>query len=105
MMQSALAGAATLVAAAFAMSTFERWLRRRRRHELAWTVALALFAIGALFLWIGASSGWTVPVFRGFYLFGAVVNVPVLAVGTVYLLGGRRAGDRWALAVALGAVM
>jgi len=97
--QSALAAGATLVAVAFAMSTFDRWLVRRRRHELAWAVALTLFAAGALCLWLGASSGWTVPVFRAFYLLGAVVNVPVLALGTVYLLGARSNGDRAALAV------
>src|SRR5438105_15568099 len=85
------------------MSTFERWLAGRRRHELVWSVAMALFFVGAAFLWVGASTGWTVPVFRGFYLFGAIVNVPVLALGTVYLLGRRRTGDCWAAAVALGA--
>jgi uncharacterized membrane protein YfcA len=99
--QSALAAGATLVAVALAMSTFDRWLARRRRHELAWAVALVLFAGGAFSLWLGASSGWTLPVFRAFYLFGAVVNVPVLAVGTVYLLGGRRTGNSAALGVAL----
>jgi hypothetical protein len=97
--QSALAAGATLVAVAFSLSTFERWVARRRRHELAWAVALALFAAGALFLALGASIGWSLPVFRAFYLFGAVVNVPVLALGTVYLLGGRRAGDRAAIGV------
>jgi hypothetical protein len=97
--QSALAAGATLVAVAFAMSTFERWVIHRRRHELAWSVALALFATGALCLWIGASTGWTLPVFRAFYLFGAVVNVPVLALGTVYLLSGRRTGEGFALAI------
>lgn len=99
MTETALAASATLVAVAFAMSTFERWLARRRRHELAWAVALALFAAGALFLWLGASIGWSLPVFRAFYLFGAVVNVPVLALGTVYLLGSRKTGDRAAIAV------
>jgi hypothetical protein len=97
--QSALAAGATLVAVAFAMSTFERWLERRRRHELAWAVALTLFAIGAFCLWLGASAGWTSPVFRAFYLFGAIVNVPVLALGTVYLLGRRRVGDVAAVGV------
>ena len=101
MIQSALAAGATLVAMAFAMSTFDRWLARHRRHELAWAVALLLFAAGAFSLWLGATSGWTLPVFRVFYLFGAVVNVPVLAVGTVYLLAGRRVGDGAALGVAL----
>ena len=99
MTQSALAAGATLVAVAFAMSTLDRWLARRRRHELAWAAALTLFAAGAFFLWLGASAGWTLPVFRAFYLFGAVVNVPILALGTVYLLAGRRSGDHAALAV------
>src|SRR4028119_1629702 len=43
---------------AFAGATFERWLRRRRRHELAWSIALALFACGALSPWAGAAIGW-----------------------------------------------
>jgi hypothetical protein len=97
----ALAAAATLVSLAFALSTLERWLERRRRHELAWTVALALFAAGSAALWAGATLGWGPVSFRLFYLFGAIVNVPVLALGTVYLLGGERRGDRWALVVAL----
>lgn len=101
MTQTALAAGATLVSFAFALSTFERWLDRRRRHELVWSVALGFFAVGAAFLFVGASTRWTLPVFRGFYLFGAVLNVPVLALGTIYLLAGRRTGDRWAAALAL----
>jgi hypothetical protein len=102
MTQSALAAAAALVASAFALSTFERWLERRRRHELAWAVSLAMFAAGSAALWYGASAGWDEVTFRLFYLFGAVLNVPFLALGTVYLLGGVRRGDRWAVVVALG---
>ena len=102
MTQSALAAAAALVALAFALSTFERWLERRRRHELAWAVSLAMFAAGSAALWYGAAAGWDEVTFRLFYLFGAVLNVPFLALGTVYLLGGVRRGDRWAVVVALG---
>ena len=98
-MHSALAAVATLVSMAFAFSTFERWLARRRRHELAWSVALALFACGAGSLWWGATAGWDPVSFRLFYLFGAVLNVPFLALGTVYLLGDRRRADRWAAVV------
>jgi len=99
--QSALAAAAALVALALAMSTYERWLAARRPHELAWTVSLAMFFVGAAALWFGAANGWDDATFRVFYLFGAVVNVPFLALGTVYLLGDRRRADRWAAAVAL----
>jgi hypothetical protein len=75
------------------MSTFERWLDRRRRHDLAWSVSLAMFTLGSAALWLGAANGWTPAVFRAFYLFGAILNVPFLALGTVYLLAGRRRGD------------
>jgi hypothetical protein len=39
-------------------------------------------------------SGWSLATFRLFYLSGAVLTVPWLALGTVYLLGGRVIGDR-----------
>ena len=101
-LQSALAAGSGLVALAFALSTLERWLDRRKPHELAWTLALAMFTLGAGALWLGASNGWDGPTFRTFYLFGAILNVPFLALGTVYLLAGRRAGNAWAAAIALG---
>ncbi|MFN2609040.1 MAG: hypothetical protein ABR511_14300 [Acidimicrobiales bacterium] len=99
--QSALAAAAALVALAFAMCTFERWLAKGRRHELAWSISLLMFCVGAMALWYGAASGWTGFTFRLFYLFGAVVDVPFLALGTVYLLGGPRRGEVWAAVVGL----
>jgi len=93
-MNAALAVAATLVAVGFALSTLDRWLRRRRPHDLAWSVSLALFAVGAGALWWAETAGWSLATFRLFYLAGAVLNVPWLALGTVYLLAGRKIGDR-----------
>jgi hypothetical protein len=93
-MNAALAAAATLVALAFALSTLDRWLRRRRPHELAWTVSLAMFAVGSLALWWAESAGWSLGAFRVFYTTGAVLNVPWLALGTVYLLAGDQVGNR-----------
>ena len=101
MATTAVAVAAALVALAFALSTWERWLAGRKRHELAWTAALAMFTLAAGALAAGAALGWSPLSFRVFYLFGAIANVPFLALGTVYLLGGPRRGDRWAVVVAL----
>jgi hypothetical protein len=98
MMHTALAVAAALVGMAFSLSTFERWLVRRRPHELLWSVALAMFSLAAFALAAGAALGWSGVAFRLFYLFGAIANVPFLAAGTVALLGGRR----WAGPVAAG---
>jgi hypothetical protein len=93
-MVAGLAFVATAVATLFAEATFKRWRHGRRPHEAAWTVALALFALASAALATGASTGWDRGVFRVFYLLGAVLNVPWLALGTVYLLAGPRAGRR-----------
>jgi type IV secretory pathway TrbD component len=93
-MNAALSAAATLVAFAFALSTLDRWLRRRRPHELAWTISLSLFTLGSGALWWAESAGWSLASFRVFYLAGAVLNVPWLALGTVYLLAGEQIGTR-----------
>ena len=98
---SAFSAAAVLVACAFAGATFERWLARRRRHDLAWATSMALFAAGALAYFFGVALGWRPWSFKAFYLLGGVLTVPVLALGTIYLLIGRRWGDRLALATAL----
>lgn len=90
----ALAAAATLLALAFGFSTLERWIDGRKPHEAAWTAALLLFAAAAAALWAGAAFGWNGLWFRLFYLFGAIVNVPYLALGTVYLLADRSTA-RW----------
>jgi len=92
-MNAALAAAATLVAAAFAISTMDLWLRRRRPHDGAWAVSLSLFALGSMALWWAEARGWSLASFRVFFLAGAVLNVPWLALGTIYLLFGRRVGD------------
>ena len=94
-LHAALAAAATLVSLAFAMSAFERWLSGHRRHEAAWTISLAMFAAGSASLWVGAAIGWEEWSFKSFYLFGAILNVPFLALGTIELLAGPTHGRRW----------
>lgn len=101
MLDEALAVAATLVAIAAALSAFDRWLQRRRPHEAAWSASFALFATASAALAAGAGLGWDQGTFRLFYLFGAIVNVPVLAVGTLMLHGSDRTRRYAVTAVAL----
>ena len=63
-LHAALAAAATLVSLAFALSTLERWMARRRRHEGAWTVSLFLFAAGSAALWAVSYTHLTLPTNR-----------------------------------------
>jgi hypothetical protein len=93
-MVAGLAFIATAIATVFAQATAVRWSRSRSPHQGAWTVALALFALASAALATGASTGWDQNTFRVFFLLGAVINVPWLALGTIYLLMGARIGNR-----------
>ncbi|HEU5001436.1 MAG TPA: hypothetical protein VFW71_01475 [Actinomycetota bacterium] len=81
---------AALVSTAFAAQLAKQYLAKRRPHQLAWTAALSMFALATLATAEGVRGGWTPGLFRLYYLFGALINVPFLAVGTVYLLAPRR---------------
>jgi hypothetical protein len=89
-----LAFLATAIATLFAQATLVRWTQARAPHQGAWTVALAMYAVASAALATGASTGWDGGTYRVFYLFGAVLVVPWLALGTVYLVAGRAAGRR-----------
>jgi hypothetical protein len=102
-MVAGLAFLATAVATVFAQATGVRYSRSKARHQAAWTFALALFALASAALATAASTGWDRGTFRVFYLLGAVLNVPWLALGTVYLIAGRRTGDRVRTALVLAA--
>jgi len=100
--RSALAASATLVALAFTLSTGERWRDRRRPQDLAWTAALAMFTVASVALWCGSALGWGQVTFRVFYLFGAVLNVPVLALGTLWLRSSPARSRLWTQMVVAG---
>lgn len=91
---SALGAIAMAVSTAFACLTADRWQRRRKPHELAWTQSMIMFALASAAYWSAGAIGWTSWNFRVFYLFGAILNVPFLAVGTLYLLGDQLPGGR-----------
>jgi len=88
---------AVAASAAFAAAVLRQYLERRRRYQLAWGLALWMFALASLALTLGAADGWTPLRFKTYYLFGAILNVPWLGLGTV-LLGARRALVRGYLA-------
>ena len=85
---------AALVALLFAALLLRDFLRRRRAYQLAWAVALLMYAGGSLALMLGVLDGWSTGEYRTYWLLGAILNVPYLALGEVYLLvRDRRVGN------------
>jgi hypothetical protein len=93
--------AAAAVAFAFALRLAGRYVRRRRPHEGAWLIALVMFAAASGAMADGVARGWGPLDFRLYWLFGAVLNVPFLFAGEVYLLARRRALAHAVMAVTL----
>jgi hypothetical protein len=83
-----LPGVAAAASAAFAAAVLRQYAARRRPPQLAWGIALSMFAVASLALTAGVLAGWTPLSFKLYYLFGAILNVPWLALGTVELLAG-----------------
>lgn len=100
-MAEILALLAALVATGFLVRLASSYRSRPRPHLAAWTVAILMYALATWALLGGLTLGWTGPVFRVYYWLGAIVNVPVLAVGSIYLNFGRRAGHISAVLMAL----
>lgn len=97
--------AATAVSSYFSWLLATQFIERRRPNLAAWSVALAMFALASMAAAVGALAGWVPFTFRVYYLFGAVVNVPVLALGTLYLLAPRRSANVAAVLLAVASIV
>jgi hypothetical protein len=83
---------AGLVGLAFGAIVLKQFADRRRPYQAAWGGALLCFGAAALWEAAGVYSGWSSPLYKAYYLLGAIVNVGWLGVGTVYVLAPRRWG-------------
>jgi hypothetical protein len=91
----------TVVAAVFTSVLYRHWRQKPgARYLLWWMIGVALYGVGTLTEAITTVFGWSEPVFRSWYVAGALLGAAPLAQGTVYLLLPRRIADRLAVAVA-----
>ena len=92
---------AALVSVAFGLHLLARFARRGRWHEGVWSIAMLMYAAASAALALGVADGWTQAEFRAYWLFGAVLIVPYLALGEGYLLLRKR----WVAHLLLGLVL
>jgi hypothetical protein len=80
------------VGGAFAAVVGRQYSSRRKTYQAIWAVALAMFAAAALFETAGQAFGWSDATYRGYYLFGGLLNVGWLGLGSLLLLASPRTG-------------
>jgi hypothetical protein len=76
---------AAAVSFVFAGLLLRQYLPKRKPHQLVWSIAMLLFGIASLTEAIGLLSGWTEMLVKTWYLFGGVLVVGYLALGTLYI--------------------
>ncbi len=89
-----------LISAAFAALMARRYMARRRPYQIVWAIGLSMFAVANAAALLARTGGATAIEYQLFYLFGAILNVAWLALGTLFLLAPPIVA-RWSLLVVL----
>ena len=93
-----------LLALIFSLALFDQWRERRGGFQLIWAIGMLFFGIAAGCEAIAGATGWSEPLYRTWYLTGAVWTAGWLGLGTAFLLGRTRFGYSFALCLVLAGV-
>ena len=81
----------TILAAIFSAEIFRRYREHPERlHLWWWAFGIAVYGVGTFTEAATSIAGWNEPMFRAWYISGALLGGAPLAQGTVYLLLSRR---------------
>lgn len=79
----------------------DQWRERRRPYQLIWAIGMLWYGLSAGTEFWGSAFGWSEPLYRAWYLIGAVWVAGWLGLGTMYLLGKTRFGYGAAFSILL----
>jgi len=96
-----LPGLTSVLALAFALALFDQWRVRRHPFQSIWALGMLFYGIASGCEAIGAGAGWTEPLYKTWYLTGAMWTAGWLGLGTAFLLGRTRFGYSFALGLFL----
>ena len=95
----------SLLAFLFAVMLFDQWRDRRQGFQLVWALGMTWYGIGSGTEALAAAGGWNEPLYRAWYLSGAVWTAAWLGLGTAFLLGRTRFGYTYAVLLLLSGVI
>jgi hypothetical protein len=82
----------SLLSFIFFVFLIDQWRERRRPYQLVWAVGMLWYALSAGTEFLGGAFGWSEPLYRAWYLIGAIWVAGWLGLGTVMLLAKTRFG-------------
>jgi len=97
----ALPAATSLIALFFAVALLDQWRERRQPFQAVWALGMLFFGTASGCEALAGASGWSEPLYRTWYLTGAVWTAGWLGLGTAFLLGRTRFGYAFALGLFL----
>ncbi|MEN8114217.1 MAG: hypothetical protein ABFS21_07500, partial [Actinomycetota bacterium] len=81
--------------AVFAARLWHHWRERKEaRYLLWWAIGVTAYGISTATEAVTSVFGWSEPVFRAWYISGALLGGWPLAQGSVYLLMKKKTADR-----------
>lgn len=80
----------------FCLLLFNQWRARRHAYQAIWAVGMLWYGLSAGTEFLGGAFGWSEPLYRAWYLIGAIWVAGWLGLGTVTLLGKTRFGYAFA---------
>jgi hypothetical protein len=98
---SILPALTSILALVMAIALLDQWRERRQAFQLVWAVGMAFYGVAAGCEAIAAAAGWSEPLYRTWYLTGAVLTAGWLGLGTALLLSKTRFGYAVAISIFL----
>jgi hypothetical protein len=94
----------SLLALLFSIALLDQWRERHRAYQLIWAVGMLFFSVASACEALAGAGGWNEPLYRAWYLTGAIWSAGWLGLGTAFLLARTRFGYTFAICLVLAGV-
>ena len=84
----------SLLSAVFFVFVADQWRQRRRPYQLIWAIGMLWYALAPGTEFLGGAFGWSEPLYRAWYLIGAVWVAGWLGLGTSTCSAARGSATR-----------